>query len=178
MNLKPVKHLLLASSLLLIAFLAGCGGTNSTSGPGALESKSDAAAELSANANGAFGSEGEAEETSPECPESAKWISGPAVITEPGDYRLAGDFETKAGDGIVIRASNVRLWLGERRLTGPGNKAGRAVVLDGVQQVTVLGGRVSRFGMGAVLLGTQQSHGGLDSHDAVVRRRQIGRAHV
>lgn len=79
-------------------------------------------------------------------------IGAPTTITQPGDYRLTNDISVNSGDGIVIAADHVRLWLGEHRLIGPGNKLGRAVVIDGAQHVSVRGGRIERFGMGAVLV--------------------------
>ena len=79
-------------------------------------------------------------------------ITGPLTIDEPGDYRLVRDLEVAGGDGIVVTASQVRLWLGEHRLYGPGNKSGRAVVIDGAQEVKVRGGQIEHFGIGAVLI--------------------------
>ena len=157
MKSRLTKYGLSAAAVLLVAFLAGCGRTSSTLAPSATDAQgvsSDASVERGA---GVLGRASESEEEMSESPDDAKWISGPAVITEPGDYRLAADFAVNSGDGIVVKASNVRLWLGGKKLTGPGNKAGRAIVLDGVQNVTVLGGHVSRFGFGAVLVGTSHS---------------------
>ncbi|MGH7726726.1 MAG: right-handed parallel beta-helix repeat-containing protein [Candidatus Eiseniibacteriota bacterium] len=85
----------------------------------------------------------------------AQPITGPTIISSPGHYRLTDDFVAQE-DGIVIVASHVRLWLGEHRLFGPGNKVGRAVVIDGADDVTVVGGRIEHFGFGAVLLGASQ----------------------
>ncbi len=82
----------------------------------------------------------------------AKSISGPTIITQPGDYRLTEDIKVAEGDAIVIKASHVRLWLGEHRVYGPGNKAGRALVIEGAEDVVVHGGRIEHFGFGAVLL--------------------------
>lgn len=92
-------------------------------------------------------------------------ISGPTTISSPGDYRLKKDFEVAQGDGILITASHVRLWLGEHRLTGPGNKVGRGIVIDGAEDVQVAGGHIERFGMGAVLLGASRCR----LHDLDVR---------
>lgn len=82
----------------------------------------------------------------------AQPITGPAVITSPGTYRLTDDFTVTQGDGIVIRASHVRLWLGDHRLSGPGHKIGRAIVIEGAENVQVVGGRIESFGIGAALL--------------------------
>lgn len=82
----------------------------------------------------------------------AQPIYGPTTITQSGDYRLATDLHVDSGDAIVITASHVRLWLGEHRLYGPGNKLGRAVVIDGAEDVVVRGGRVEHFGFGGVLV--------------------------
>lgn len=83
-------------------------------------------------------------------------IKSATIITQPGDYRLVADLDVADGDAIVVRASDVRLWLGDYRLRGPGNKQGRAIVLDGVQRVSASGGHIERFGFGAVLLGSSQ----------------------
>ncbi len=80
----------------------------------------------------------------------ARPVTGPTIISSPGNYRLEDDLEA-TGDGIVITASDVRLWLGEHRLRGPGNKAGRGVVIAGARNVRVVGGRIERFGIGVVL---------------------------
>ncbi len=157
MTSRVAKSMLSVVAMLLVAFLAGCGRTGSTLAPSTSDAQGVSSESSVERGAGVFGRENELEEALSESPGDAKWITGPAVITEPGNYRLAADFEVKSGDGIVVKASNVRLWLGSKQLVGPGNKAGRAIVLDGVQNVTVLGGRVSRFGFGAVLLGTSYS---------------------
>ncbi len=78
-------------------------------------------------------------------------IDGPTTIDQSGKYRLTRDLEVRQGDAIVITASHVRLWLGDHRLRGPGNKVGRALVIESAQDVVVRGGRVESFGFGAVL---------------------------
>jgi hypothetical protein len=80
-------------------------------------------------------------------------ITGPTVITAPGVYRVADNFSA-TGDGIVIQSDYVLLNLDERTITGPGNKAGRGIVLDGVQNVVVRNGNLRTFGVGTALLGT------------------------
>lgn len=90
-------------------------------------------------------------------------ITKPTTITKPGDYRLASDLSIADGDGILVRASHVRLWLGDHWLRGPGNKAGRAIVLEEVRHASVHGGHVERFGLGVAVLGSSQcSVRGLD----------------
>ncbi len=86
-------------------------------------------------------------------------ITGPTVITEPGDYRVTADFNVAdpTGDAIVIRASNVRLSLGGRTITGPGNKQGRGIVIEDATNVSVEGGSLRTFGIGVVLLRTGRS---------------------
>lgn len=81
-------------------------------------------------------------------------ITGPTTITEPGEYRVMADFAVTdpSGDGIVIRASNVRVSLGGRTITGPGNKQGRGIVIEGAQGVEVVGGTLRTFGIGVALL--------------------------
>lgn len=90
-----------------------------------------------------------------DCPEGAVAISGPTVIDEPGVYRVVEDFSVDAatGDGIVVRASHVLLWLGTHRLTGPGAMTGRGIVLQNVSDVLVQGGRLETFGVGVALDG-------------------------
>jgi len=83
-------------------------------------------------------------------------ITAPTTITEPGFYRVTADFSA-TGDGIVIMSDNVFLKLGGHEISGPGNKIGRGIVLDGVKNVWVQDGRVSTFGIGVVLLGSSRS---------------------
>lgn len=83
-------------------------------------------------------------------------ITGPIVITEPGTYRVANDFSTD-GDAIVVQADDVVLSLGGYTITGPGDLAGRGIVLDGANKVTVRDGILQSFGLGVVLLDTKNS---------------------
>jgi nitrous oxidase accessory protein NosD len=87
------------------------------------------------------------------CPGGAEPIRGPVVIEKPGLYRVTRDFtaDPATGDGIVIRASGVLLWLGEHTIEGLGTRVGRGIVLDNVRNVLVQGGRLERFGVGVVL---------------------------
>ncbi len=141
-----------AGVLLLALIIAGCAEQNSGLGP-------DANADAPAEAGGTAALvEGDAELTGSDLADAeaerrATLITGPTTISSPGDYRLANDVEVTQGDGIVITASDVRLWLGERRLYGPGNKVGRGVVIDGARNVKVRGGRIEHFGFGVVLIG-------------------------
>jgi hypothetical protein len=41
----------------------------------------------------------------------------PYTITQPGDYHVTQDLSTTS-DGVIIRASNVRLYLDNHTLTG------------------------------------------------------------
>lgn len=83
-------------------------------------------------------------------------ITGPTVITSPGIYRVTRDFSA-SGDAIVIQSDHVLLDLGRHTITGPGNKVGRGVVLDGVEWVLVHGGSLRTFGIGVALLGSSRS---------------------
>lgn len=83
-------------------------------------------------------------------------ITGPTVITTPGIYRVGNNFSA-SGDGIVIQSDYVLLNLDERTITGPGNKAGRGIVLDGVKNVLVRNGNLRTFGVGTALFGTSQA---------------------
>lgn len=77
-------------------------------------------------------------------------ITGPTTITSPGAYYLDNDFMTD-GDGIVIQSDWVLLLLGNHTITGPGNKEGNGVVIDGVKRVFVSGGNIQTFGTGVLL---------------------------
>ncbi len=83
-------------------------------------------------------------------------ITGPTVITESGNYKVVQDFSATS-DAIVIQADKVRLDLNEHVITGPGNKAGQGIVLDGVSHVTVRNGTLRTFGAGVVLLESSKS---------------------
>ncbi len=82
-------------------------------------------------------------------------ITGPTVITEPGLYVVEADFSAEA-DGIVIQASGVFLDLNNHTITGPGNKEGRGVVIEGVQRVLVRGGALETFGVGVAVVGSRR----------------------
>ena len=143
--------------LALLLMAAGCGRTQSSVGPTdsirSSTSRADAAA-LARLETADAREDGKEDDNDDSWRSRATLITAPTVITSPGDYRLAADLDVKEGDGIVIRANDVRVWLGERTLRGPGNKSGRAIVLDGVQRVVVRGGHIERFGFGAVLMGS------------------------
>ncbi|MGH7731223.1 MAG: right-handed parallel beta-helix repeat-containing protein [Candidatus Eiseniibacteriota bacterium] len=78
------------------------------------------------------------------------------MITESGAYRVVQDF-TATQDGIVILANDVQLSLGGYTITGPGNKVGRGIVVDGARNASIAGGTVRTFGVGVALLGTSGS---------------------
>jgi len=92
------------------------------------------------------------------CPRGAVPITGPTVINKPGAYRVVHDFsvDQATGDGIVVRASGVLLWLGEHSISGPGAKVGRGIVLENVRHVLVQGGRLESFGVGVALDGAKR----------------------
>jgi parallel beta-helix repeat protein len=90
--------------------------------------------------------------TSPATAFGTTGITAPTVITEPGFYRVMADF-TAAGDGIVVQSDWVWLDLGGHTITGPGNKAGRGVVLEDVSSVLVTGGTLETFGIGVATSG-------------------------
>lgn len=86
-------------------------------------------------------------------------ITGPTVITESGVYAVTQDFSLPSGteaDAIVVQADGVFLDLGTHTLTGPGNKLGRGVVVEGARRVVVRGGTLETFGVGVVLSETQR----------------------
>lgn len=92
------------------------------------------------------------------CPRGAVLIKGPTVISKPGVYRVVQGFsvDQATGDGIVVRSSGVFLWLGQHRISGPGAKIGRGIVLDNVRHVLVQGGRLESFGVGVALDGAER----------------------
>lgn len=77
-------------------------------------------------------------------------IDGPTTITSPGFYRVTSDFSA-SDDAIMIQSNWVYLFIGNHTITGPGNKMGRGVVIDGSHYVAVFGGNFETFGMGVVL---------------------------
>jgi len=83
-------------------------------------------------------------------------IAGPTVITASGVYKVRSDFSATA-DAIVIKANRVVLDLGERAITGPGNKSGRGIVLDGATHVIVRNGNLKTFGVGVAVLGSSRT---------------------
>lgn len=137
-----------AVAIVLALLSAGCGRSSSVLTPDTGVAGSNDTVELAPGEAVEAG----AREGNDEMSHDATPISGRTTITEPGDYRLIDDIKISEGDAIVIRASNVRLWLGKHRLHGPGNKSGRALVIDGAQDVLVRGGRIENFGFGAVLM--------------------------
>jgi len=133
------RPLLLALALVLT--LAGCGR-----GGALLAPANDAP-------SGAEATRRQAAATVAQASSSAAEISSPTIITEPGSYRVVQDFSA-TGDGIVIQADDVQLFLEDHTITGPGNKSGRAIVVDGVNNVSISGGTLRTFGVGVVLLGS------------------------
>ena len=148
------------ASLAVVVALAGCGRDATLLAPG------DAASPglvpdpqgVSAAASG-LESQSRSSSLSPQVSASAIEIHGPTVIIEPGAYRVVQDFSVSAetGDGIVIRSDDVQLSLEGYAIAGPGNKAGRGIVVDGAKNVDITGGTLRTFGVGLALLGTSQS---------------------
>jgi hypothetical protein len=77
-------------------------------------------------------------------------ISEPTVITQPGFWFVTEDFMA-SGDAIVIESDWVYLYVGHHTITGPGDKEGRGIVVDGARHVAVVGGQLNTFGMGVVV---------------------------
>lgn len=83
--------------------------------------------------------------------------TAPTEITKPGKYLLKKSL-TCAGDGIVIRASGVKLLLGGNTLTGPGNGTSVGIRVAGtptapLKNIQIKDGIVEGFGVGVVLEG-------------------------
>lgn len=147
-----IKHVAFATGCgVLLAFAlgsAGCGRSSHVVAPTSDAVKAAGVAALDRGEVSATSARDGEEQGS----DHAQPINGPTTITRSGDYRLTTDLRVESGDAIVITASHVRLWLGKHRLYGPGNKLGRAVVIDGAEDVVVRGGHVEHFGFGAVLV--------------------------
>lgn len=136
--------------LILLALAAsGCGRATRTLAPEEPSTAPAAADQVDLLTNGASELERDDDD---EASGGVTLITEPTTIRSPGNYRLVNDLNVTQGDGIVIAANGVRVWLGEHRLYGPGNKTGRAIVIDGAQDVKVAGGRIEHFGFGVVLL--------------------------
>jgi hypothetical protein len=93
-------------------------------------------------------------------------IDGPTVITEPGVYVVTKDFSVseetgETGDGIVIRSNFVWLDLRGHEITGPGNKIGNGIVVDGARFVVAGNGVLSTFGNGVAFLESRRCAVGL-----------------
>lgn len=155
------QKVLIVGVLLLAAFLWGCSdrGNDPMMDDDQEERMTDGGAagfsvspELENAVRQALVNEDEKTEQ-PEPQALGRWgnvITEPTVITQPGFYRVAGDFSA-GDDAIVIQSDWVYLSLGRSTLTGPGNKSGRGVVVDGARWVVVRGGKLQMFGMGVVL---------------------------
>jgi parallel beta-helix repeat protein len=75
----------------------------------------------------------------------------PYTITAPGEYHVTQDLST-ATDGIIIQASNVRLYLDSHTLTG--DNKGDGVGVGAFSNVLVQGGTLVSFANGVHLNGT------------------------
>jgi len=151
---KPAKFLLAALSCALLLVTA-CQKESPVQAPAA----SDESATLAAGDG--FETKLEAEilarlSANSLAKSNATEITGPTVITSPGIYRVANNFSA-AVDGIVIQSDFVLLNLGGHTIAGPGNKAGRGLVLNGVNHVLARNGHLRTFGVGTVLLGSSHS---------------------
>jgi len=71
------------------------------------------------------------------------------VITRSGSYLLERDMAaTAARPAIRVLANDVTLDLDGHRLTGPGNRVGVGISIEGVSSVRVFNGRGARLGIG------------------------------
>jgi hypothetical protein len=77
-------------------------------------------------------------------------ITGPTTITSPGAYYLDNDFMATE-DGIIIQSDWVVLDLGDHTITGPGNKMGNGIMIDGASWVFISHGHIETFGTGVLL---------------------------
>ncbi len=155
-KLLPVLLVVLSAGFVF----SGCQDAEDVTNPGA-EAVTEPSPEFMAALAKEIESEDDAVRKGVEGPQSASGgglnlITGPTVITSPGYYRVANDFSASE-DGIVVQSNWVWLDLGDRTITGPGNKAGRGIVLDDVKHVLVSGGELETFGIGVALLGTTKS---------------------
>ena len=158
--------LLGALTLFLAAALVGCGSHKVTAPLADAHATRAVSATTQTAPLAARVAESEDQNSDTDDFANARAIDGPTVITQPGAYRVTRDFAANptTGDGIVIRSDDVRLWLGDHKLQGPGNKLGRGVVVDNANRVRVHGGHLSTFGIGVVLSG---------AHECVVRNVDV-----
>lgn len=146
-----MHHRVLLPTILLGILLAGC--QDEDNGVGPIQTDEDQAQILARE-----GLESD-EQILGKLPPFAREITGPTVITQPGFYRVTADFAVAdpSGDAIVVRADRVLLDLGHHTISGPGNKAGRGIVVDGASRVVVRNGSLATFGMGVVLIDASRS---------------------
>ena len=147
---NPLRMPAALCATLLLFSAAGCGKTERLNAPADASGVASSAAALAGDRDAPL--DASAGEDSDDRHEDGRRITAPVTITESGTYRLQADAEIKEGDAIVVHADNVRLLLGTHVLTGPGNKLGRAIVVEGVRNVLVRGGTIRRFGLGVALL--------------------------
>ncbi len=150
---RPLMRASLAVLALSVVLLAGCGGQGSplspaVTTPGELAPGTDLAATIESESDDAD-----------EVPSWATPIHGPTIIDAPGVYKVVKDIgaDPATGVAITIRASGVLLSLGGHTLTGPGNKQGRAIVIENARHVRVANGRIERFGVGVEMNGVEKS---------------------
>lgn len=145
--------MLLALLAQLALALAGCG---QQSNPAAPLTTAAAGPEV----DGPLGAiESDRGDDDDEAPSWATRIEAPTVIDQPGVYRLVKDIgaDPATGVAILIRSDDVTLSLGGHTLSGPGNKQGRAIVVENAQRVRVSRGRIERFGVGVQLSNVRRS---------------------
>ncbi len=76
-------------------------------------------------------------------------IIQPKIITEPGAYFLERGFRLSSADAAIeIRSDNVSLDLNGQTLSGPGNKEGVGITVQGATGVRLYNGRLDGFGIG------------------------------
>ena len=142
------RKILLPGMFILAAFLWGCSenqdGVSSMqtapTGSGDNGQVTNVDPQLQALINDARNTEDGAFDFNPAAAkysnEGRTYITGPTTITEPGLYVVSDNFSA-TGDAIVIQSDWVFLFLGRQMITGPGNKSGRGVVIDGASDELV-----------------------------------------
>ena len=156
---RPGRCAWLVFPTAALLLLPGCNGMSETVSPLSKQAVADVRAGLEVSRDVLQAAIESDEDAADLVPSSATAIHGPTVITRPGAYRVTGDFSVDAetGDGVVIRSEHVLLSLGGHTITGPGNKAGRGIVVDHANGVLVTGGTLQNFGIGVTLLASNRS---------------------
>jgi len=141
----------IAMSSLIAIFAAGCSDSGQVTAPTSNDDELNFPVPETQQTEA--GLDQQASEVEAQFAKAANWtpISGPTTITQSGYYRVTSDFSA-SDDAIMIQADHVYLQMHGHTITGPGNKAGRGVVVDGANAVYIYGGSLENFGLGVQMI--------------------------